>query len=517
MSNKSVHFLGEEYIVPSELREFVGYTYFFERIQDEILSSFAKQITKQRNTCANVDQELLTKVGEDVIAKLAQDNIFDVTLDDLVYNNEGYVKLETVMRDTMSEMINISIESLEQLETGYDKAYSEAYSQVNGSGMAVYGDMSSLLAYDLVEQMYVNKQTKAAELEYNAAIDSLNKDVKNAQERKERDLLVNQHYPKMKEALILFVAYMEEYYLDKLEQHDIFMYSQVKKYNPKRSSNLLKNANFVSDKLGLAKEAFVCCPYNIEIYKFVIDNGFIDLPTFETAKYFMLDVALCDYIEMCVKNDWRDSDKIQGAVKILAKLKAESEEEAGKEVFSWICLQARKYYLKIEDTSEKRSALIVWLQNNITNDIKELCGISSEELLNRINETVKSEAMADKQYQTAYDLGVLNNNEFFKNRLLGEINNEYANILFNAVASLIEELNEYQEVKTWMDELQNKRIDLSRERYDLSFFAFKKKCKLNGEIWQCNMDIEILQKSNKAVIKKGEEILSEWKHNMKKV
>ena len=49
MADVKLHFLGDEYTVPSELREFVGYLNDFDGIRNEVMSLLTSQMKLQKS------------------------------------------------------------------------------------------------------------------------------------------------------------------------------------------------------------------------------------------------------------------------------------------------------------------------------------------------------------------------------------------------------------------------------------------------------------------------------------
>lgn len=253
MSDVKVLFLSQEYNVPEELREFVGYLHYFEEIHSGLMPLLTSQI-KKKEYSGGADNDFiywkdpLSKAGERIISKLAEQNIYDVTIDDLVYKNKGYIQLHTVCKDTIQGMTNILLNAMQTWEQGYNSAYSSAASTITGSGVSIWTNrLSSVLIYSALEASTLKKQADKADAQYRAAMSSLSTRVTNQQEKAENELLVNKYYPGVAEALGLFVSEMMEYYVNKLEQKELFDYSQVKKYNLPRSSELIKNMPLVTD------------------------------------------------------------------------------------------------------------------------------------------------------------------------------------------------------------------------------------------------------------------------------
>lgn len=374
MADVKLYFLGEEYTVPSELREFVGYLNDFDKIRNEVMALLTSQMRLQEYT-GGADEDFvyfktpLTKIGQNVIAMLAQKGIFDVTLDDVVYQNPGYIELHTVCQETIQGMANILLNAMQDWKAGYENAYSSAASNITGSGVSIWTNrLSSALIYSAMEASTLKKQSNKADKEYSMAMSLLSKRIDDSQKQQERNLLVNKYYPCAAEALNRFVSELMEFYISKLEQHGIFAYSLIKNYNLKRSTGILDNLNLVTDKKGILKQAFICCPYNPDIYKEVLDNGLADLRTFETAKYFSQDEILLEYVEEYCQQNYDNKDKITEVVKILALFKGADESQA------WDILEAEKEKRenKEREESERRQQMQSDLQRELDRKLAEI-------------------------------------------------------------------------------------------------------------------------------------------------
>lgn len=525
MSDVNLIFLGEEYSMPEELREFVEYLHYFEAIRNEIMPLLTTQI-RAKKYCSGAEENFiyfkapLTKVGEKVIVKLTEKNIFDATLNDIVYNNSGYIQLHNICKYTFDEMANILMRAITSFEDGYVSAYSSAASNITGSGISIWtNSLSSALIYSALESSTLKKQADKANREYSDAISSLDKRITDNQTREENNLLLNKYYPGVAEALSLFVSEMMEYYIIKLEQNGVFDYFKVKSYDLQRSSDLLKNISIVSDKAKLLKEAFICCPYNPDVYNAVMENNLADVPTFETAKYFLQDKILTDVIEKYIKENTNNIDLVKIPVKILALYKEQNEQSIWKMIFSDDYKQFCKYYNNLNNVIKERDSLIAWIENNITNDAVALCEMDKCVLTNKIEKILKSKIITDKQFSLFNELGVIDKecNIPWELETLDDINSKYLNSIIHFIDKLIPELKsnidkyvekaeiakqEYEKYKIEYDskfnELQSKEANLKEQRAALGILAFSKKKEMDAKILECQTEISELKKSDNS-------------------
>lgn len=374
MADVKLYFLGEEYTIPSELREFVCYLLQFDKMRNDVMELLTTQMRIEKYT-GSADEDFvyfknpLTKIGQNVIAMLFEKGIFDVTLDEVVYQNSGYIQLHTVCQETAQGMANILLNAMQDWKAGNENAYSSAVSNITGSGVSIWtSSLSSALMYSAMEASTLKKQANKANKEYSMAMTQLNKKIDDSQKQQERNLLINKYYPCAAEALNRYVSELMEFYISKLEQQGIFAYSLIKKYNLKRSTSILDNLDLVADKKGILKQAFICCPYNPDIYKAALDNGLADVSTFETAKYFMQDGILLESVEEYCQQNYYNKEKIAEVVKILALFK-DADESKAWDIFE---SEKKKREDKDREESERRQRMQRASQRELDRKLAEI-------------------------------------------------------------------------------------------------------------------------------------------------
>ncbi|MCD8144233.1 MAG: hypothetical protein LUD79_02640 [Oscillospiraceae bacterium] len=522
MADVTVYFLGEEYNVPEELKEFIGYLHHFENIHNNLMPLLTSQMQRKEYS-GGADEDFvyfktpLSKVGKRIITELAKKNIYDVTLDDVVYNNKGYIQLHNVCKETMQGMINILMNAMQSWSDGYQNAYSSAASTITGSGVTIWtNSLSSALIYSALEASTIKKQADKADKQYREAIGALNRRTEDAQEKQKTELLVNKYYPGVAEALGLFVSEMMEYYVNKLEQNGIFDYSKVKRYDLRRSSDLLKNITIVPDKAGLLKKAFAYCPYNPDVYNAVLESGLADVPTFETAKYFMQDGVLVEAIEKYAESNIANVEAVKVPVQVLALYKGESESSIWKSLYSDEYMKLHRYYGKVGEATKSRYSLGVWIKNNITDDAVKLCAMDSETIARKVKSVFDKKVISDSLFSLFKELGMLDQ-EFSvpATGSLDEVNAAYAGAVIEAISKIIPEIKinvdkygadadsakqTYESARRAFEakqkELQDEEANLKQQRSALGLFSFSKKKELDAKIVECQQEMDTLKKSD---------------------
>ena len=533
METKIVYFLGAEHTIPCQLRGFVKLLNYFECIlNDELMPLLLQQIKKKEwNDDGNSFSyyELTMKsIGEKVISKLAEQNVFDVTLQELVYRNKGYLMLKQVCHETLEDMRQILIDSMNEWEAAYNSAYTSTTSNITGMNFSIWtNSLSSALLYTAMEASTIKKQTNVAEKEFRSAMSALNKSTTDRQEQRENDILANKYYPKVAESLSLFVSKLTEIFIRKLENAKLFEAKSIKKYSLCRSSEILNNIKLVQNKKEILTLAFICCPYNPDIYHAVIHNDLIDYDTFETAKYLLQHYYLTDEIKKyCIKNS-NDFSKISEAVKVYSSYSGKSKNDALKEIYKDKLNIIKKHFTELRLSISNKRDLINWITKHINNNAVDFVNSSQE----KIRQILKREI---------YNIDVSQNtlNLFFDNKLLSfselaeetpfyslsEIFDyyyvkiekeiiEYHNLLSKHIKELLTKISdkkiqfEYKSKKynQAIIEYHKKEKELRSERDRLSVFAFSKKKDLDNKIATCVSERESFEKSNNPY-KLGNEI-----------
>ena len=293
MKSISVKFLGEEFSFPADLQEFVKILQYFDSLNEE-LNPLLLNLMENADYKSGDEKTMkyfkdpMTVLAKWVVAKLSEYNIYDVTISELVDNNDGYIKLKEVCDNTFEGMKKLTLDSMTEWYDGYIDAQSNAASKVTGMGFSVWtSSLTSALVYSAMEANTVKKQQTQAQKEYTKAIDKLQKNINERKSSKENSLLKDYYYPNVAAALSQFVGTMMIIYIDKLDKSGVLDFNSVKDFNLKRSSELLENIDIVNDKKSLLKQAFVICPYNSEIYIYAAESGLMDRETSKTAYYFM--------------------------------------------------------------------------------------------------------------------------------------------------------------------------------------------------------------------------------------
>lgn len=524
MNHIVVNFLGNEYNFPYELIDYIPHLQFFNRFNDEVMRLLENQITKgEYSGGAETDFDYFTKpllkLCKRIISKLSSYGVYDVTIQDLLYNNQGYIELHQICSNTIQEMTNILKGAMSEWLTGQENAYSSALSNITGSGVSILtNDPITAMLYSANETSVIKRQSNAADIQYRRDMKSLSGRINSNQQQQENNLLNNYYYPQAQLSLELFVSVIQEIYYSKLEQAGVFAYSTVSPYDTIRSSDLLSNLSLVSDKQRLLTEAFLCCPYNSEVYQRVIEYNLSDIPTLEAAKQFGQDEILIPVLDSFIQSNLYDVDIVAAPIAALALFQEVEEGQLWDSYYSFLIEKFNVHYNQLNSIVNDRSKLVDWIKRNLTKDASILVNMQQNVIERKVTNAVTKRVISESVYALFLQWNIVQTDLQFDNiDTLDNWNNEYIKVITDCINKLIEELRttvnalkdditkakrEYdtaeKKYSAEYQELEKKRFYLIMEREKLSDISFLRKRKLTLEIEKYDNLIDSLKSQSQV-------------------
>ena len=412
-----VMFLGKEYTFPIEIRDIALHLEFFKQIQEQTRKILLSQM-EQRKYSGTSDEDFryfhnsLTSIGEKVIQNISKYGIYDITLNELVYENPGFSQLKQVCGDTIHGMIQILQNNINNFQYGYDKALIDANSKITGSGVAVWtNSIASAFLYSVMEANAVSKQSKIAEEEFSKAINRISQNVNDAIEQQKLDLLVNVYYPGVKTSLDLLIKEMMNAYFKKFDEHGLIDFSNVTQYNPKHSSDILRNIDITDNVIDVLKVAFESCPYNYEVYLKALYNNMLDIETFNTSKYFLQDTYLIDEINTYIEKNKYDYCMVCDFIRAIAPYKNQDEKSVFTDVYNEEIKNCNDIYKKVNNALVDKNCLIIWIKEHIAKDAVELYEIDAESIKQKIMCSINKYNLSEDWLLSAEKFGLIEKSE----------------------------------------------------------------------------------------------------------
>ena len=518
MSELTVKFLGNEYVFPQELKEYVAYCNEFEKINETLSKALLVTMKKkpvgennEPDAAGDIENKLkqtMIAEGKKIIPMLAKHNIFDVTESDIIDNNKGYKHYCDTYKVMMDGLRLILADEMEAWMNGFEQAQNAAYSQVTGTGISMYSNsMIAHLTLAAFESSTIKKQCDKADRDYERAMTELSNRTHSQSEKRYLEHMVTKVYPEIANAFGMFVEELMEIYLNKLQENSIYDYSKVKSYSIKRSSELLNNVSMVTDKQSVITEAFKSCPYNPDIYAKLLELGMYDVDTFATAKEFYQDALLVGVIEDFCKKNLKNYDKVKTPISILALYKNKTETEILRSLYGGELGTIENQYKTLKGVVSNKKSLDSWIRKIVSQQVDSIITTSEDSIKGRIH-TAISGIVSENNYKKFTEMGLLSPEEIRMDDSnatdLNSINNEYEIKIIAEVTAYIVEANDRKklydeangiytsEIKKRSDAINSKRAELNA----LGLFAFSKKKEVKAEIEKLEAELSKYKSEN---------------------
>ena len=285
----NVEFNKKQYIIPDDLNEYLIVLDLAGKIQGNLSEAFMQKALSAQSKVVSPDEmnDAFKDAAERFIQRLCEKGVYDKTIDEYTFQNEGYLEFLNVTKNAMQAMVKFLSEQAQDYEKGRYEAEQKALSSVTGSGVSVYS--SSILTLALtsaVEYTTLQGQCNKEDEQYAKELKQLRERGNSERERKENGYFATQYCPEATDALRQFAYCLMGRYLDDLIANNLFDKETLQYIDLKRSQEILKNLKVSPNKEAVLEKAFIACPFNFDVYVELGELGKLDMETFETAKVF---------------------------------------------------------------------------------------------------------------------------------------------------------------------------------------------------------------------------------------
>lgn len=285
----NVTFLKKQYTFPKDILTYIDILNMAEDIQKELFKSFLDKVSRSHTPVISNEQlhDDMKKQAGRFIEKLCENEIYDKTVDEYVFENNGYEAYSELNKEGVQIFAGFLSEEIMNLRDGMNNAEINAASNITGSGIQVYtSSFLTLAATSAMEYSILKKQCKEADKQYRNEIKVISDRGAAIRADKEKIYLENNYIPGMEKAITLFSFEMMDKYIRHLTEAGKFDVKALDYVNIKKSVGLLENLNHTSNKLAVYEQSFLACPYNFNLYQNLIESDILDKETFLTAKKF---------------------------------------------------------------------------------------------------------------------------------------------------------------------------------------------------------------------------------------
>lgn len=506
MGYVTVKFLGEEYQVSEAINEFLSYDELLTPVRTKVLNAITTDIKKDsrlswgetmadhvHDTTAKYRQMMIDG-AELLVKKLLELGIYDVTANDLLKDVSSIGDINDLEKSTFVTLLEEGNKISDMTRAGIAKAYHYAASNITGSGVRVFtSSFATLMINSVVEKNILLSQAKKADKEYEEAVKNINARAADTFDTVYRQVMIQEFYPSVAQILLEFDSKVMGSFLEGVVTHGKLDFESIEKYSMQRAEEMLKNINHVPDKVGFLKQTFLMCPFSSDLYEECLKQGVLDEETFNTAKYFGMGDELAEKIDLTIKDNLKNAEKIAPLISILASHRGTDEIGIWKKIYEGTLGNIEGTYKTFNTALSDNRKLDKFIRDNINSTMKEVVKKSKEDVIERIDKKMLS-LVSEKQYNELVRMGILSPETIRMSKssatTLSDINNEIRNALVDHIMKYIDEAKRRLDIynkamDVYEEELKQKNDELSAlqsEKNNLGLFAFSKKKEMTAII-----------------------------------
>ena len=288
MKNVTVSFLGEEYLIPETINEFLSYDTLLNPIREKMLNEIMTDI-KQDTRCtygaaanrihntSNKYRQLIKDASDLLVEKFIELGIYDITNDDLLSTVNSIGDINKVENLAFSTLLKEGHRYVDLKNAGLEQAYNYAAQNIVGSGVKVFtNSISVLMINSAIEKNILLSQAKKADKEYEDAVKIINEQTVFALDRLYREVMIKEFYPNIARIILEFDSKIMVTFLMQLTTHNKFDFDSVENYDMQKADGMLKNICKVPNKNDFLKQVFLICPFSFELYKECLEQWLLD-------------------------------------------------------------------------------------------------------------------------------------------------------------------------------------------------------------------------------------------------
>ena len=408
MAYINVSFLGKEYQISDYLPTLVPILQTFDSYQEKLLGLLVDQMKNNKYT-GGADEDFIywekpiRSIAKNIILMAADNEIYDLTENELVDKNPGYNQLNTICSNTIKNIAQSYVDSIQNLLDESERAYSAAASNITGSGVSIWtNSLANAMWYNFLEGRVLTKQAKEADKQYSEEMRKISARNTQNQEANETRIRTEYYYPGCNEAINQIIASMLNTYLTTLDKNKVLNCKEISQYNLTESVEIMKNLDIIPQKAGVLAKAFEKCPYNAAIYEQALLLKIFDDDSIQTIKYLGLEDGFTALLNNYIGNiheitDLANIERKQYYVHLHALCQGISDNEYRKTLTSSICTKVKDKYaflykiitddyvcLQYSETNKNSKNLDILLENEVRNIISKQ---NLEYLINKCSQT----------------------------------------------------------------------------------------------------------------------------------
>lgn len=325
-----VTFMNKTYKVPEDVTILIKSRSFVEKEIIKLIHESSNMIVRYSETEAtkfflNFNDEIqnyhsiMLEACQGIVDDLIRRDIYDVSVVDLAGRLSGFKAVQELGNKAIIKVADEVEKLAEEKEAGENSAYRSAANTITGSGIRFFtNSFTSLMVHSAVEKHIMLSQAKKADQQYEKAVQKIQVACENALNQICTSILIKDFGIGFVEIIETFNNELMENYLLELTLHGKFNVDNIVEYNEKRSDAILENMSGALDKRQLLVQAYEACPFNIDVYKKMLEAGYFDVNTLKDAKKIFPVEILQSMVESKIDGSLTSFKKMDEYVAVLA-------------------------------------------------------------------------------------------------------------------------------------------------------------------------------------------------------
>lgn len=289
----NVVFMGKDYSFPNDLMFYLDSLNTTEQVGLSAVSKFVDHVRYKHDVVEVFNEafidDLVREQASSFIRNLSDRGIFSRTIDEYALNTNSYQNMKDIMKTGVSAFGQFLYDQISDYLDGFDAAEQRAISSITGTGLTVFtSSAASLAALSAMEYSAIKRQTKKADQQFKNDLEDIRASGYDAREKKENRYKADVYIPQMSNALLLSAYEMLDKYILDLGDSGQFDMNALDYIDTNKSKQFLDNVDVTDAKDEFFCNAFLACPFNIEIYMKLIEEGLFDKSTLGLVETFSL-------------------------------------------------------------------------------------------------------------------------------------------------------------------------------------------------------------------------------------
>ena len=187
-----LRFIQKDYEIPNDIITYLNALQVADEIKDSLFYACRDKVSKSEIRAISTDEMVpeMKKQASRFIKMLCDNNIFNRTIDEYTFSNEGYKEFDEHNKAAVLAMSNFLLEEMEHFQQGIEDAEREAASNITGTGVQVWSSsFLTLAAASALEYSALKKQANAADQQYREKVRWISKKGSDKREQQEIDYL----------------------------------------------------------------------------------------------------------------------------------------------------------------------------------------------------------------------------------------------------------------------------------------------------------------------------------------